>query len=160
MVPYAASLGIGNIGIFFTVYAIVLLAARPLFGRLADKAGMDRVLIPSFGIFALSFVVVALARSLPMLLLGAALAALGYGALNPIIQTLCIRTVAPERRGVASNTEFFGMDLGYFLGPLLGGILYEAGSYSSMYLIGGIVPLALGLALFLLAWRKLKDHLF
>ena len=95
-----------------------------------------------------------------MLLAGAVLGALGYGALNPAIQTLCIRTVRPERRGVASNTEYFGMDLGYFLGPLLGGILYASGSYSSMYLIGGIVPLGVGLGLFLLTWGRMKDKLY
>lgn len=160
MVPYAATLGIGNIGIFFTVYAVVLLAARPLFGKLTDRLGMDRVLIPSFLVFALSFVAVGLGRSLGMLLAGAVLGALGYGALNPAIQTLCIRTVRPERRGVASNTEYFGMDLGYFLGPLLGGILYASGSYSSMYLIGGIVPLEVGLGLFLLTWGRMKDKLY
>jgi MFS family permease len=160
MVPYAASLGIESIGVFFTVYALVLLGARPLFGRLSDKVGMDKVMLPSFVVFALSFIAVGLGRSLPMLLAGAVLGALGYGALNPAIQTLCIRTVEPERRGVASNTEYFGMDLGYFLGPFLGGLLYSAGSYSSMYLIGGIAPLALGTALFLLTWRRLKDHLF
>ena len=47
------------------------------------------------------FLAVGLGRSLGMMLLGAVLGALGYGALNPIIQTLCIRTVEPERRGVA-----------------------------------------------------------
>ena len=160
MVPYAASLGIESIGVFFTVYALVLLGARPLFGRLSDRVGMDKVMLPSFVVFMLSFVAVGLGRSLPVLLVGAVLGALGYGALNPAIQTLCIRTVEPERRGVASNTEYFGMDLGYFLGPFLGGLLYSAGSYSSMYLIGGIAPLLLGLALFLLTWRRLRDHLF
>lgn len=160
MVPYAAALGIEGIALFFTVYALVLLGARPLFGRLTDKVGMDRVLIPSFIVFAVSFLAVGLGRSLPVMLVGAVLGAAGYGALNPAIQTLCIRTVVPERRGVASNTEYFGMDLGYFVGPMLGGVLYAAGDYSSMYLIGGIAPLAAGLLLFLLIWGKLKDKLY
>jgi len=161
MVPYAAELGIENVGVFFTVYAVVLLAARPFFGRLSDKLGMDKVMIPSFFIFALSFLAVTFGRSLPVLLAGAALGALGYGALNPAIQTLCIRTVRPERRGVASNTEYFGMDLGYFLGPLLGGLLYSTfGSYSPMYLIGGIAPLCMALILFCAIWGKLKSRLF
>ena len=119
------------------------------------------VIIPSLIVFALSFLAVGLGRSLGMMLLGAVLGALGYGALNPIIQTLCIRTVPPERRGVASNTQYFGMDLGYFLGPLLGGLLYSAfGRYSAMYLAGGIVPLVLALVLFLLIWGKLKQRLY
>ena len=96
-----------------------------------------------------------------MMLLGAVLGALGYGAVNPILQALCIRTVQPERRGVASNTQYFGMDLGFFLGPLLGGFLYSAfGRYSAMYLIGGIAPLVLCLLCFLLIWGKLKERLY
>ena len=161
MVPYASELGMGSIGVFFTVYAVVLLFSRPFFGRLSDRVGMGTVIIPSLTVFALSFLAVGLGRSLGMMLLGAVLGALGYGALNPIIQTLCIRTVPPERRGVASNTQYFGMDLGYFLGPLLGGLLYSAfDRYSAMYLLGGIAPLVLALVLFLLIWGKLKQRLY
>ena len=161
MVPYAAELGIEDIGLFFTVYALVLLGARPLFGRISDRIGVGKVMIPSLVVFMASFLVVGLGRSMPMMLLGAVLSALGYGASNPAIQTVCIRTVEPRRRGVASNTQYFGMDLGYFLGPTIGGFLYAGmGSYSDMYLWGGIVPLALALVIFALTWGKLKKRLF
>ncbi|MBR4692414.1 MAG: MFS transporter [Oscillospiraceae bacterium] len=161
MVPYAAERGVAGIGAFFTVYSLVLVGARPLFGRLSDRLGTDKVLLPGLAIFALSFLTVSQGRSLAAMLAGAVLGALGFGALNPIIQTLCIRTVPPERRGVASNTEYFGMDLGYFLGPMLGGLLYNAfGSYSSVFLIGGIVPLAATFLLFILIWGKLKNRLY
>ena len=160
MVPYAATLGIPNIALFFTVYALVLLAARPVFGKLADKVDISIVLIPGLIVFALSFVVIALGRSLGAMLVGAALAAIGFGAANPIIQTLCIRTVEPERRGVASNTQFFGMDLGYFLGPLLGSMIYARSGYSVMYMCFGIVPQALCLLLFVFTWRSLRKRLY
>ena len=160
MVPYAETLGIPNIALFFTVYALVLLAVRPIFGKLADKVDMDKVLIPGLIVFALSFVTVALGRNLAMMLVGAALAAIGFGAINPTIQTLCIRTVEPERRGVASNTQFFGMDLGYFLGPLLGSMIYARSDYSVMYMCFGIIPQALCLLLFVFTWRSLKKRLY
>ncbi len=160
MVPYAETLGIPNIAIFFTVYALVLLAARPIFGRLADRVSMEKVLVPSLIVFALSYVAVALGRSLAMMLVGAALAAIGYGAANPSIQTLCIRTVEPERRGVASNTQFFGMDLGYFLGPALGGFIVAGSGYSVMYLCTGVIPQVLCLILFVATWRGLKKRLY
>lgn len=160
MVPYADELGISGIGLFFTIYAVFLLVARPVSGRLSDRWGLEKVLVPGFLIFALSFLVVGLGRSKWVLLVGAALYALGYGAVSPAIQTLCIRTVEPERRGVASNTQYFGMDLGYFLGPLLGSLLYDKLGYSNMYLLGGIVPQLLALAIFLLTWRRLKKRLY
>lgn len=160
MLPYAESLGIPSIALFFTVYAIVLLVARPFFGRLADRADMKYVVIPSFLLFIASFVVVGLARSLPLMLVAAVLAAAGFGALSPAIQTICIKTVSPERRGVASNTQYFGMDLGYFLGPFLGGFVYKYTNYSAMYMITGIIPLALGLFIFMITWNKLKKRLY
>lgn len=160
MVPYAADLGIDNIGLFFTVYAIVLLGARPVFGRLSDKYGIAVIMVPSLIVFAASFAVVGCGRSLGAMLVGAVLSAIGYGALNPTIQTLCIRTVPNERRGVASNTQFFGMDLGYFLGPMMGGVLYKYGTYSSMYLLGGILPLAITLILFVLTQKRLMNRLY
>ena len=160
MVPYAEELGIENIGLFFTVYAIFLLGARPLFGKLSDKVGMDKVMYPSLIIFALSFVAAGFGRSMGWMLVAAVLDALGYGALNPTIQTLCIRTVEAERRGVASNTQYFGMDLGYFVGPMIGGMLYKSGTYSTMYLYGGIVPLAVAFIIFAIIWPKQKNHLY
>ena len=160
MVPYAETLGIPNIAIFFTVYALVLLAARPLFGKLADRVDTAAILIPSLIVFALSYVVVALGRNLPMMLVGAALSAIGFGAANPTIQTLCIRTVTPERRGVASNTQYFGIDLGYFLGPFLGGMIYSRSNYSVMYLCTGVIPQILCLVLFVVTWRSLKKRLY
>lgn len=160
MLPYSESLGIPSIALFFTVYAIVLLVARPFFGRLADRADMKFVIIPSFILFIASFVVVSVGRSLPVMLIGAVLAALGFGALSPAIQTVCIKTVPPERRGVASNTQYFGMDLGYFLGPFIGGFVYKYTNYSLMYLITGVVPLALGLVIFILTWKRLKQRLY
>lgn len=119
-----------------------------------------KILVPGLLVFALSYVVVALARNLPVMLLGAALAALGFGASNPTIQTLCIRTVEPERRGVASNTQYFGIDLGYFLGPFLGGMIYSRSDYSVMYLCTGVIPQIVCLILFVVTWRRLKKRLY
>ena len=161
MVPYASELGVAGIGSFFTVYAVGLVATRPFFGKLSDKVGAGKVIVPGIICFALSFLIIGLSRGLPPLLLAAAFGAVGFGALNPIMQTVCIRTVTPERRGVASNTQYFGIDLGYFVGPLLAGMVYDrSGTYSVMYLVNGIVPLAVTLLLFLLVWKRLKERLY
>ena len=62
----------------------------------------------------------------------------------------------PIKRGVASNTSYFGMDLGYFLGPTLGGLVVAKGySYGTMYLCA-LIPLLLGTLIFAFTWRKFK----
>ncbi|MCQ2406630.1 MAG: MFS transporter [Oscillospiraceae bacterium] len=160
MVPYAETLGIQNIALFFTVYAIFLLGARPIFGRISDAVGPNKVLIPGLVIFVGAFVVVCFGRSLPVMLGGAVLYALGFGSANPAIQTICVRSVPAERRGVASNTTYFGIDLGYFAGPLIGSMVYKALGYSYMYLLCGVGSTVLALLVFVAIWPKLKKNLY
>ena len=156
MEPYAKVLGIGKIGLFFTVYAFALLATRPLCGRLVDKYGIPKVLIPGTVIFALSFLVVGLGRTLPMMLVGAALASIGFGSAQPAIQIMCMKSVSPIRRGVASNTNYFGIDLGYFLGPTLGGVVIAQTSYSTLYLLG-MIPVFLAMFIFLVGLKPFNE---
>ena len=57
-------------------------------------------------------------------------------------------SVPTEKGGVASNTNYFGLDAGYFIGPTLGGLVYAAtGSYHTMFLMG-IIPVVIGLIVF------------
>ncbi len=156
---FAAEKGISGIGSFFTVYALVLLAARPLCGRLLDKYGIKKIIYPASACFAASFVIVAFSQTLWTTFIGAALAAVGYGAAQPSIQTLCVSCVEPVRRGVASNTNYFGMDLGYFLGPFCGGVVVDlTGKYSAIYL-AGVIPVVLAAIIFALGWGSFKKYL-
>ena len=109
--------------------------------------------MPGAIIFALSFLVVGLGKSLPVFLLGAALAALGFGSAQPAIQVMGMQSVSPLRRGVASNTNYFGIDLGFFVGPTLGGVVNKTtGSLSNMFLLG-MVPVFVALAVFLIGLK-------
>lgn len=159
MVPYAASKSIERVSLFFTVYAIFLLVTRPLCGKLVDRFGINKAIYPSVFVYALSFVMVATAKSTAPLVLAAIPAALGYGTLNPAVLTLCMRCVPYERRGVASNTEYFGMDIGYFVGPFIGGATYNAFGYSNMYLLGMVPIFVLGV-IFFFGWRVMKNRLY
>ena len=123
MERFAEARGIGGIGLFFTVYAAALIASRPLSGWLIDKYGPTKVFIPSAFLFSLSFVIVGFSDSLGMILVGAAVAAIGIGGSQQTIQTMCVLSVNPLRYGVASNTIYFGIDFGYFLGPVIAGII-------------------------------------
>ena len=83
---------------------------------------------------------------------------LGNGG-QPSIQTLCVSCVEPLRRGAASNTNYFGMDLGYFLGPIVGGFVVDiSGSYATMYYTA-VIPLILGTVIFTIGWGKFKNYL-
>ena len=149
--PYAAERGIAGVSVFFTVTAAVIFFARPLSGWLTDRLGIVKVLLPALGLFAASFVVVGLSKSLPAILVGAVLSALGYGGVQPTLQAMAIQTVTPLRRSVASNTLYAGIDLGFFIGPFLGSIVFRFSSFSVMYL-AGVVPVLIGAVLFIIFW--------
>ncbi|MHB8127803.1 MAG: MFS transporter [Mobilitalea sp.] len=136
LVIYAGIRGVEtNIGFFFTVYAVTLLFTRPIIGRLSDKYGLHKVLLPAMGFFALAFIMISFATSLPMFLFAAFVSAFGYGACQPAVQTLCMKCVPKERRGAGSCTNYIGTDLGNLAGPILAGVIAEKIGYVSMWRI-------------------------
>lgn len=161
IVLYGGLRGVEDIGLYFTAYAVCLLISRPFSGRIADKYGLDKTLIPGMVIFALSFILVSFADSLPMFLLSGAVSAFGYGIIQPSVQTLCMQVVPRERRGVAGNTNYIGVDLGFLLTPTLAGLLVTfvekdtgsklAGYVTMLRLL--VIPVLIGLAIFI-AKRK------
>ena len=163
VVIYGGLRGVADISLYFTAYALCLLVSRPFSGRIADKYGLDKTLVPGMIIFALSFILVSFADSLPMFLLSGAVSAFGYGIIQPSVQTLCMQIVPRERRGVAGNTNYIGVDLGFLLTPTLAGTLAtivegstgsELTGYVTMYRLM-VIPVLIGLTVFLINRKAL-----
>ena len=141
-------IGIQQASLFFSVLAIGLLVTRPVMGMITDKLGIKRVVIPGFVLFASSFIIVGYSKSLGIMLFAAAVAAIGYGSTQPTTQAMVVRVVPPVKRGVATNTYYVGVDLGFFLGPLIGGYVIEwVGNYGDMFKLFTI-PAVIALILF------------
>ena len=151
MVNYGVEISVTNIGVFFTVLALVMLASRPLCGTLSDKLGLRKVFLPGALIFAASFGIIGGAKTLTPIIIGAVLAGIGYGAASPALQSLVMQTEPKARRPVASNTLFVGSDLGFFFGPIIGGFIRDAATYRTVMLFG-IIPAFLASVLFLASW--------
>lgn len=120
---YGGAAGVDDIGLFFTSHAVCLLFVRPIVGKIAEKYGMDKVMFPGLIMFALSLVVISFSRTLPMFVLSGAFSAFGYGICQPAVQTLCIQLATKARRGVASNTNYIGVDAGYLITPIIAGFI-------------------------------------
>lgn len=141
---YAEEHGIKGGSWFFTVYALTMFATRPIIGKLSDKFGFIKTGIPTVVLSAVSLVVVGLSTNLPMLLLAAFLNACGYGAAQPLLQSLCIQSVTPERRGSASGTYYIGLDSATVLGPYACGFIANKLGYTPVIWFAMAVPAALG----------------
>lgn len=133
LIIFGGEQGVENIGYYFTVYAATLLVTRPMIGKLTDRFGLVKILIPALFCFAGSFMIISISDSLWMFLLAAFVAAFGYGACQPAIQTLCMKCVPVERRGAGSSTNYIGNDLGQLVGPIVAGALVESFGYASMW---------------------------
>lgn len=163
IVIYGGLRGISNIGLYFTAYALSLLASRPISGKIADKFGADIAIIPGLLLFGASFVLIRSADTLYMFLIAGVVSAFGYGICIPLLMTLCIQLVPKSKRGAASNTNYIGTDIGYILGPTLAGILItgvktntssEIAGYKTMYL-AMIVPIVIALVILIFNRKKL-----
>lgn len=150
---YAAQRGIANVGIFFTVYAVVLSVTRPVLGMVLDRKGYDVVVIPGLVLLAMGLVALGMAQNLTMFLVAAVLYGAGFGAVHPSMQAMTVRNVPLHRRGAANGTFFSAFDLGIGVGAVICGAVVEMVGYSYMYMLG-VIPVGISLLFYLLVGRK------
>jgi len=154
---YANYRGVENIGIFFTVYALVLLFGRPIIGKLADRYGARKFLVPGILLMAAALLLLVKASSLPMFLLVGVVYGLGFGTVQPILNALVISLSPPERRGAANATFAVAMDLGIGLGAITLGFLAQKMGYVYMYGSSAIFALLALVMYFAFLRNKLPD---
>jgi MFS family permease len=163
LIVFADKQGVNkNIGLFFTVYASTLLFTRPLIGRLTDKHGLVKVAIPALSCTAISFLIISFSTALPMFLLAAFVNAFGFGACQPALQSIAMKTVPRNRRGSAISTNYIGMDMGTIIGPILAGIFAEQFGYVAMWRFQ-IIPFMVAISILLITRQRMtkieKDFL-
>ena len=163
---YGGLRGIARVDIFFVVYAVVLVGSRPLANYAVARFGNIRVIVTSFVLFMLSFIVTSLTKTMPMLVLAGVLTGVGQGTVFPMMQSLGMQQVNEDERDVAANTLFTGVDLGMMLGGPVCGVVCttalnitgdEVASYSILYATM-VIPVMICLLLFLLGRGKSKSQ--
>ncbi len=139
---FAGERGLGNPGVFFTVYALVLLVARGFTGRLSDRYGRAAVIAPGLVLAAVALWLLATASALPTFVVVATLYGLAFAAIQPALIALVVDRAAPQRRGAALGTFTSAMDLGIGLGSIVWGVVAQQAGYEAMYAAAGAVALA------------------
>lgn len=142
--------------LFFTVYAATLLATRPIIGRMTERFGFTKVAIPSVLMTACSFVLIAFSQNLFTLLLAAFVNAFGYGAIQPMLQSLCMKSVPSERRGSASGTAFIGTDAATIIGPMVCGKVADVAGYTPIMWLVMTIPIFVGMLTIFLSRKKIR----
>lgn len=155
MLVYAEERGITGGSLFFTIYAVTLLITRPVVGKLSDRFGFVRVGVPALLMTALSLAMIGYSTNIVMLLAAAFVNAFGYGAVQPMLQSLCMKSVTPDRRGSASSTNFIGMDSATLVGPSICGMVAAAVGYQPAMWLVMTIPVILGILIVILFRKKI-----
>jgi EmrB/QacA subfamily drug resistance transporter len=136
--------------------AYLLAFAVPLLvtGRLGDRFGPKWVYLVGLAIFTLSSLWCGLTNSIEGLVLARVVQGLGASLMTPQTMAVITRTFPPANRGTAMALWGTAAGVATLVGPLLGGILVDAGGWEWIFFIN--VPV--GVIGFVLAWR-LVPHL-
>ena len=141
---------------FFIVYTVIVLITRPFTGRIVDKKGARFIIYPAFVVFSMGLFLLSFTSNSLMLLLSSALIALGFGNLSSISQTVAVNSATPDRMGLATATFFICYDLGSGFGPSILGLIISLTSYSTLYLILGILVLIILVIYYIFTNKKLN----
>lgn len=127
--------------LFFIVFAISMMSLRPLTGKIYDRKGPSYVIYPALVLFAVGLILLSQINSLIGFMLAAIFIGMGFGSVQPCLQTLAIQRAAPQRIGHATSTFFTFYDLGIAFGSILLGILITAQGYSMSYILCAVLVL-------------------
>lgn len=140
----------GALGPVFAAGIVGVALGALLIGPLADRYGRKRVLVSTVLYFAAVSLAITQAGNLSELLVLRFLIGLGLGAVVPLAVVL-VNEFAPRRRRAAMVTM---MSCGYAMGAASGGLLaanlVPRFGWSSMFYVGGLIPILLALGLW--AW--------
>jgi MFS family permease len=122
------------VSVLLAVYGGALLVGSPIAGFLADQSASRRLPL-LFGLLAIggATVMLCLARVVWLIVLGRILQGAAAAVVWTVGTALLVDTVGEEKIGETLGWVSSSMGIGFFLAPLLGGIVYEKVGYFSVY---------------------------
>lgn len=150
--------GVDNIYLYFTVYAIVTIITRPVIGKMIDKIGFFLPGILSTLAVVATLVIISYSTNIVMFCIAGIFAGLGFGTGMGTLQTMAVAAVPPERRGVATSTFLFGLDMGIAAGAAVAGAIADTVGYASMYLTLTAFPIIAFLTFLLLGKKRIARY--
>jgi len=142
MATFGITEGIDNIGMYFTVFALALLSTRFFVGKLADKYGIIKIVIPGIILVFIGIIMLAFSHTLTLVLIAAGFIGFGYGCVNPTINAYIIKVSPLNRRGAANATYYAAFDGGVGLGSMAGGFIVQTmGFQNAFFSLAGVVVL-------------------
>ena len=143
----------GTVQLVLTLFLSGIAAGQLVYGPVSDRYGRRPVLIAGLALFLFGTVLCGFAWSLPVLIIGRTLQALG-GCAGMVLGRAIIRDIYErERAASALATIMMVMSLAPSLSPAIGAYLAEWGGWRADFVLLGIV----GAAVLILTAAKLEE---
>ncbi len=140
--PYAESKDLMSYaGLFFVVFAISMMSLRPFTGKIYDRKGPQYVIYPALLAFSLGLLTLSQIQSLFGFMLSAVFIGIGFGSVQPCLQTLAIQRAPKHRIGYATSTFYTFYDIGIAAGSFIIGALIAGYSYQFAFILCSLLTL-------------------
>ena len=124
---------------------LIVTSTLLMFGRLSDQLGAKNVFIAGLGIYGAGSLAAGLAPTFPLLLACRGLQSIGISMMSANALAILTECFPPHQRGRAVGMYSTVVGLGYFVGPLIAGLVINAVGWRYVFFI--LVPVAiLGIA--------------
>lgn len=144
-----------------SIYILFNLVGTPLMAKLSDSLGRRVIYVMDVAIFASGSLLVALAPSFGLLLVGRSIQGVGAGGIFPVASAVIGDVFPVERRGSALGLIGAVFGIAFIIGPILGGVLLIFG-WPWLFLVN--LPIAVGVIIggwrLLPATRPTRRHAF
>jgi len=137
---YAIEHGMTNPGLFFGIFAIVVIAGRGLGGQILDFYSRENVVLFCLMTSIIAMSILLAFKTPPMFLVAAAVWGIGHAFIYPALAAYTIDLAAPYR-GPAIATYQALDDVGGGLGSVIMGIVLRLSNYQVMFFSLAIVGL-------------------
>lgn len=133
---------------FATVFSAApagMIVGALILGRLADQKGRKRLIVAATLLFGACTMLTPLVSTLGQLAVLRFITGLGLGGVLPNLTSL-VTEFAPRRlRGTLTTLAFSGLPFGSMLAGLLASWLIPSYGWPSLFYVGGLLPLAIGI---------------
>jgi MFS family permease len=146
---FADDLGIAPRSLFLTAMACTILAGRLTVGRLLDRVGHRRALLPCLALTAVGMSLLALAQGRVTFILAALVFGAGFGLVYPAYTAYIMRRIPHWRRGAAFGAMLAAFDTGVGSGStVMGWLIHQLGFRPAFGVAAALAALALPYFLF------------
>ncbi len=125
--------GFGTVGSFFTAYAWAAILLRVFAGRVPERVGMKRALMPALVFLIAGIALLGWADGGNAVTVAGVLCGIGHGYIFPILNTLVIERARANERGTAISLFTALFDLAVLVGGPSLGAAAQHGSYAAMF---------------------------